>query len=165
MNKSFYSIPRSKSQGNEFGDYCNYCALHFKVFNPLIRNICQSCGRVAQQIVKDKQPEELLTAINDPATSNSNSLKAVSQDIDYTPLFTNDETKEGIASGNVVKQAKSLSEAIQWLHMMDSSSRSIKMQNKIKYRITTTGGGKRNNKRNRSGEDVMIEEGQTKRKP
>ena len=144
MNRTGYSIPKSNSSHNDFGDYCNYCVINFKVFNPLIQNVCQSCGRVAKQVIADKQPEQQLTSINDPAISSHNTLKAISQEIDYNPMFTNDETKEGISSGNVTKQAKSLDEATEWLNMMDSSSRSIQLQNKLRYHIKT------NTKRNKN---------------
>lgn len=99
----------------------------------MINNVCQSCGRVTQIIVKDKQPEQTLTSINDPMI-HSTTMRAVSQEMDYNPMFYNDETMEGINSGDLKMKAKSLEEAVKLLHMTDSSARDIKVQSQIKFR-------------------------------
>jgi hypothetical protein len=154
---SWYSIPKTSGGNNssQDGDYCRYCYITFKKFHNLINNVCQSCGRVAQSIVKDKQPEQALTSINDP-TINSTHLRPVSQEVDYNPMFTNDETTEGINSGDVKMNAKSLEEAVKLLHMMDSSSRDIKVQNQIRYRMKIY-------KEKKNKDNVYLEPEDTKR--
>jgi hypothetical protein len=156
-NNFSYSIPKTSGSNNTAGDgdYCRFCYINFKRFNDLINNICQSCGRVTTSVVKDKQPEEKLISINDP-TKNSISTRSISQEMDYNPMFLNDESTQGISSGNVVMKADSLEEAVKLLHMMDSSSRDIKVQNQIKYRTKIF-------KDKKNKDDVYIEPDNTKR--
>ena len=76
----------------EDSTYCEFCYYNFKKYNECVNNICQSCGRPADFITKNKQNRITVNALNEMPEDNIN--KGISMIIDY-PFLKNDETKLG----------------------------------------------------------------------
>lgn len=118
----WYSSASSPARYDEgLYDYCVYCLNNFKKFYSMINNVCQSCGRVADPIFKNKQENIAVTSINDDV--NPNNLKAVSLDYDYSPLL-NDPTT-GLNNDDVRMSAISAGEAMRKIRTVEQANTSI----------------------------------------
>jgi len=121
QNKNkFYSLT-NKIADSESGlfDYCQFCLLNFHRFHNMVLNVCQVCGRVAEPIRKDKQDNLAVTSVNSSATPVS--VRAVSMDIDYTPI-THDPTQSLSPRDGEVMTANSIGEAMRKLRWAEKST-------------------------------------------
>ena len=131
--KKWYSSASSPARYNEgLYDYCVYCINNFKKFYSMINNVCQSCGRVADPVFKNKQVDIQVTSINDDV--NPGNLKAVSLEFDYVPLHSDPTT--GFNEADTRMSANSIGEAVKKLRMAEQLNTSLAraaQTNGIKY--------------------------------
>jgi hypothetical protein len=143
-NSDWFSTPKIASNGgdNDY-DYCSYCLTSFHKYNPTINNICQVCGRVNTKVMQDKQEQQQLTAVNTHTTeSDQSTMRAVSMQIRYSRLLSQDETKTGsYSSGNTRASFNSFKEAQKYLNQisdMSNATLNTRAGQKNRYHVTTT---------------------------
>jgi hypothetical protein len=142
-NNDWFSTPKiASNNGDNDYDYCSYCLTSFHKYNPTINNICQVCGRVNTKVMQDKQPSQQLTAVNTHMTESDqqSTMRAVSMQIRYSRLLSQDETKTGLhSSGNTRASFNSFKEAQNYLNQIsDMSNATLNARQKKKYHVTTT---------------------------
>lgn len=143
---NWYSTPKTVYDPDSTNDYnyCSFCLINFNKYNEVINNICQVCGRVNTRVMQDKQPTQQLTAVNAAITETEQSTnRAVSMEIRYSPLLTQDETKKGLLSGNTRVSFNSFKEAQKYLSQVSDVNNAtlnarLKNNRQQKYRISTT---------------------------
>lgn len=124
QKSKFYSLT-SRPADFEAGlsDYCQFCLHHFHHFHNMINNVCQVCGRVAEPVRRDKQDSIEITSIN--SSKEPANMKAVSLDIDYSPLL-NDSTRSSVPSGDrEVMTANSIGEAVRKLRTAEQANTTL----------------------------------------
>lgn len=123
QKSKFYSItgrPAAADTENGLSDCCQFCLLHFHKFHNMIGNVCQVCGRVAEPIRRDKQDSIKITSIN--SSTEPANMRAVSLDVDYSPLMDTDPTRSMVPRGGEVMTASSIGEAVRKLRTAEQSS-------------------------------------------
>ena len=131
--RKWYSSASSPARYEEgMYDYCLYCLNNFKKFYNMVNNICQSCGRVADPVFKNKQENIAVTSINSDITPEQ--LKAVSLEYDYSPMLSDPTT--GFNEADTRMSANSIGEAVKKLRMAEQLNTSLAraaQTNGIKY--------------------------------
>lgn len=122
--KKWYSSSSSPARYDDgLYDYCVYCLNNFKKFYNMVNNVCQSCGRVADPVFKNKQENIAVTSVN--ADMNTDQMKAVSLDFDYSPLLKDDPTTTGFSDRDTHMTANSIGEAMKKLRTAEQANTSI----------------------------------------
>lgn len=113
-------------------DYCLYCLQNFKKFYSMVNNVCQSCGRVADPVFRNKQENIEVTSVNSEATPER--MRAVSLEYDYSPLLKDPTT--GFNDADTRMSANSIGEAVQKLRTAEQANTSLAraaQRNGVKY--------------------------------
>lgn len=123
-NNSWYSAAVNPVNDEEgLSDYCGFCLTNFRQFNPMMHNVCQSCGRVAEPVMRDDQENIKVTSLN---SSVDDELRtAASIEYDYSPIFDIDPTIDGIPGANQRMSANSAGEAIRKINTVERSRSKI----------------------------------------
>jgi hypothetical protein len=90
----------------------------------MVNNVCQSCGRVADPVFKNKQEKIEVTSVNS-SLGDTAGLKAVSLEFDYFNLFEVDDTTSGLNDRDTRMTANSIGEAVQKLRVAEQRNTSI----------------------------------------
>ena len=122
-NRKWYSSSSSPARYDDgLYDYCVYCLDNFKKFYSMVNNVCQSCGRVADPVFKNKQENIAVTSINSEITPEQ--LKGVSLEYDYSPLLSDPTT--GFNEGDKTRMsANSIGEAVKKLRLAEQMNTSL----------------------------------------
>lgn len=133
-NRKWYSSASSPARYDDgLYDYCLYCLDNFKKFYSMVNNVCQSCGRVADPVFKNKQENIAVTSINSEITPEQ--LKGVSLEYDYSPMLS-DPTTGFNEGGDTRMSAASIGEAVKKLRLAEQMNTSLAraaQRNELKY--------------------------------
>lgn len=123
-NRQWYSSTSNPTRDEEgLYEYCSFCLYNFRQFNNMVNNVCQSCGRVAEPIMKDKEENLRVTSLN--ASRDVSMQKAVSIEFDYSPLNVDPTLAHpGQHSGDII-QAGSAGDAIRKINTIEQSATRI----------------------------------------
>jgi hypothetical protein len=118
--KGWYSTtPNPVRSDQGLNEHCLYCLTNFRQYHPMINNICQSCGRVAEPVMRDDQENIRVTSLN-AGMDNNNRLKGIAMEIDYSP--SGPDKDPSINSGLINQRrmtANSIGEATEKLRQAD----------------------------------------------
>jgi hypothetical protein len=130
-------------------DYCLYCLQNFHRFYDMVNNVCQSCGRVADPVFKNKQEKIEVTSVNS-ILGDTERLKAASLEFDYSNLLSVDDTTSGLNDRDTRMTANSIGEALTKLRVAEQRNttiaraarlRGLKYIQKSTYSAEDSGGG------------------------
>jgi len=126
IKKDWYSISSDKNDAESIlDDYCAFCLTNFRQYHPILNNVCQSCGRVAEPIIRDDQEFMKASSNNSLSSTDDSVFQGASLDIDYSPIEVADPTKDTIYGSGQRMTAVGAGEAIRKINEVD------RMQSKV----------------------------------